>query len=124
MAKALGIGGVFFKADNPDKLADWYSDCLQIEMEPVPCAAFKPAGLPAGGYTVWAPFNQSTDYFNPSAKDFMINLIVDDLEEALEQVRNAGGQVMEVIEESEYGRFGWFLDPEGNKIELWVPPKP
>ena len=74
--------------------------------------------MPSGGLTVWAPFDRSTTYFDPSRKELMYNLVVDDLEGALAQVRAAGAELIGEIEEFEYGRFGWFLDPEGNKVEL------
>jgi len=85
---------------------------------------FRPQSMPANGFTVWSPFPANTDYFAPSNHHFMFNLIVDDLDEALGQVHLGGGQVVGEIEEHEYGRFGWFIDPDGNKVELWQPPLP
>jgi predicted enzyme related to lactoylglutathione lyase len=69
---------------------------------------------------VWAPFKHDTEYFAPE-KSFMFNLVVDDLDGVLAQVKEGGAEVVEKIEEMEYGRFGWFFDPEGNKVELWEP---
>ena len=121
MARALGIGGVFFKARDPKALREWYGRHLQLPVADYG-ASLQPSDIPAGGYTQWSPFAADTEYFAPSNQPFMINFMVDDLEGALAQVRAGGAQVMPDIEESEYGRFGWFVDPEGNKIELWVPP--
>lgn len=121
MAKAIGVGGIFFKSDNPERLGDWYKECLGLPIEPPHGASFKPDGMPSGSFTVWSPFTSSTTYFDPSDKPFMFNLVVDDLEGALEQVEQGGGQRVGEIEAYDYGRFGWFLDPEGNKVELWQP---
>ena len=78
--------------------------------------------LPGGAYSVWSPFKQDTTYFAPSDQSFMINLIVDDLDGCLARVAEGGAEVMPDREDAEFGRFGWFLDPEGNKVELWQPP--
>jgi predicted enzyme related to lactoylglutathione lyase len=121
MAKVLGVGGVFFKADDPQGLGEWYQKCLGVPVEHPYGASFKPASMPPGGLTVWAPFDSSTTYFSPSKKELMFNLVVDDLDGALRQVREGGAEVIGEVEEFEYGRFGWFLDPEGNKVELWEP---
>ena len=121
MAKALGVGGVFFKSSDPEALCGWYERWLGIPVEPSFCVGFQPATIPAGGYTVWAPFKSSTTYFEPSEKDFMINLMVDDLDGALDQVREGGASTPGEIAELDFGRFGWFVDPEGNKVELWEP---
>ena len=121
MAKVIGFGGVFFKARDSAALGDWYKKHLGLPVEPPYGANFMPAAMPAGGLTVWAPFKQETDYFAPSEKEFMFNLVVDNLDEALEQLRVAGAQVMEETMDEDYGKFGWFVDPEGNKVELWEP---
>jgi predicted enzyme related to lactoylglutathione lyase len=121
MARALGIGGVFFKCDDGPSLGEWYRKWLGVPYGPYG-ASFKTADVPSGTWQAWSPFKRDTTYFDPSDSAFMINLIVDDLDEALAQVREGGAQVMEEIEESEYGRFGWFIDPAGMKVELWVPP--
>jgi len=121
MPKALGVGGVFFKAEDSEKLGEWYQRWLGVPVEHPYGASFRPDGMPAGGLTVWAPFKSSTSYFSPSAKDFMINLVVNDLDGALAQVGEGGAEIVGEIEEFDYGRFGWFVDPEGNKVELWEP---
>jgi predicted enzyme related to lactoylglutathione lyase len=77
--------------------------------------------MPPNGLTVWSPFPADTDYFSPSEKQFMFNLVVDDLEEALAQVQKGGASLVGKIEKYDYGRFGWFIDPDGNKVELWQP---
>ena len=84
--------------------------------------AFLLHSMPRNGYTVWSAFEATTTYFSPSDNEFMFNLVVDDLEEALSQVKAGGAQVVGEVEKSEYGQFGWFMDPDGNKVELWQPP--
>lgn len=121
MAKVLGLGGVFFKAKDPEKLGAWYREWLDVPVEPWG-AVLKHENLPKTAYNVWTPFKADTDYFAPSKADFMVNLVVDDVDGCLERVREGGAEVMEKIEDGEFGRFGWFVDPEGNKVELWAPP--
>ncbi len=123
MAKVVGLGGIFFKSADPAKLRAWYAQALGMAMEDHGCM-LAPATVPRGAYHLWSPFAASTKYFEPSNRDFMINLMVDDLDGALAQVRAAGGHTMPDVERSEYGDFGWFVDPEGNKVELWQPPVP
>ena len=122
MAKVLGVGGVFFKSKDPEKLGSWYAKWLHVPVEPPYGASFPVSALPAQGFVAWCPFKESTDYFAPSTREFMFNLVVDDLEGALAQVRQGGAEVMPETQDEEYGRFGWFIDPEGNKVELWQPP--
>ena len=122
MAKALGIGGVFFKCKDAAALGTWYERWLGMPLSDYGGVTFQPATLPAHAYSVWGPFDAATDYFDPSNREFMFNLIVDHIEGALEQVAEGGATVVGDIEEYEYGRFGWFIDPEGNKVELWEPP--
>lgn len=121
MARVLGIGGVFFKCRDRDALGAWYRKHLGLPVNDRGGVEFDLGALPPGAYCVWGPFDESTTYFAPSDRPFMLNLIVDDLEGALSQVAGAGATVVGEIEEYEYGRFGWFVDPEGNKIELWEP---
>ncbi len=122
MAKVLGVGGVFFKSKDPAALGDWYQKWLGVPVEPPYGANFKPSSMPEYGLTVWAPFKADTEYFVPSKSSFMINLVVDDLDGALAQVVEGGAELVGEVQEEAYGRFGWFLDPEGNKVELWQPP--
>lgn len=122
MAKVLGVGGIFFKSPDPQRLYDWYARWLGMEFENWG-TAFSPKTMPANGQTVWSAFDAKTDYFAPSQKDFMFNLVVDNLEEALRQVEQGGAPIIGTIEKLEYGSFGWFIDPDGNKVELWEPSK-
>lgn len=122
MAKVIGIGGIFFKSKDPKKLGEWYKTWLNIEIDPsFGGATFKTTSQPKDTYTVWSPFKESTTYFEPSDQHYMINLIVDDLDGALEQVEKGGGKLVGVPDDIDYGKFGWFMDPEGNKVELWQP---
>ena len=124
MGKVLGVGGIFFKSPDPAKLQGWYAQWLGIDAQidkSMSFAMFQPATMPENGYTVWSTFDLETTYFAPSSKDYMFNLVVDNLEEALSQVASGGAQVVGNIEKSEYGNFGWFIDPDGNKVELWQP---
>ena len=121
MAKVIGFGGVFFKARDPKTLAAWYETHLGLKLEEFGGALFfDDAARP--GYVVWAPFAENTKYFEPSAKPYMVNFRVDDLHALLAQLRGAGVQVDARVDESEFGRFGWIMDPEGNRVELWEPP--
>lgn len=122
MARVVGVGGVFFRATDPARLAAWYAEHLGIEINPAfGGTSFLPSGLPQGAYTIWSPFPRDTDYFEPSTNDYMINLIVDDLDAALEQVERGGAELHGEPQRLEFGDFGWFTDPEGNKVELWQP---
>lgn len=124
MKRVTGIGGVFFKARDPKALAEWYQRHLGLAVEPWGGAALRWADDPgaATGTTVWSPFPAETTYFAPSQAPFMINYRVADLHAVVAALRAEGCQVDEKVEESEYGKFGWVVDPEGNKLELWQPP--
>ncbi|MEE8272070.1 MAG: VOC family protein [Alphaproteobacteria bacterium] len=124
MARVTGIGGVFFKARDPDRLIDWYRDRLGIAPAEDGNVAFhwRESDDPdRRGRTIWAPFPSDTQYFEPSTAPFMINYRVDDLDALLERLRAAGVEVDDRVEEYDYGRFAWVMDPEGNRIELWQP---
>lgn len=121
MAKVLAVGGVFFRARDAEGLGDWYREWLGIPVSHPYGAAFPADAMPEGGMTVWAPFEQDTEYFGSRDQQFMFNFVVDDLEGALHQVQEGGAQLAGEIEDYEYGRFGWFIDPEGNRVELWQP---
>ena len=119
MEKAVGIGGVFMRARDPQTLARWYHEQLGIDTysEEVAGTWFQEAGP-----TVWAPFPTDTDYFGRREQGWMINVRVRDLDAMREQLRASGATVLEQTEEmAEIGRFGWVEDPEGNRIELWQP---
>jgi catechol 2,3-dioxygenase-like lactoylglutathione lyase family enzyme len=122
MAKVTGLGGVFFRADDPEGLGRWYAEWLGLPVEHPYGASLPHVGLSGAGFSVWSPFPRDTTYFGPGDQSFMINLIVDDLDEALTQVRQGGADVTTETEDGEYGRFGWFVDPAGNRVELWQPP--
>jgi predicted enzyme related to lactoylglutathione lyase len=124
MKRVTGIGGIFFKSKDPKALAEWYRDHLGINIEDWGGAAFRwvspdnPTGV---GTTVWSPFKADTTYFEPSQAPFMVNYRVADLHALLAALRSEGCNVVDKVEESEFGKFGWVIDPEGNKLELWQP---
>jgi predicted enzyme related to lactoylglutathione lyase len=125
MKRVTGIGGIFFKSKDPDKIRAWYLAHLGIETDKESGALFKwrkSDDPKTERYTVWSPFPDDTDYFAPSEKPFMINFQVENLEELLTQLKSEGVEVDPRVEKSEYGNFGWIMDPEGNRIELWEPP--
>ena len=124
--RVTGIGGIFFKAKNPDSLRAWYRQHLGIEVEAWGGFAFKwraDEKSDGNGTTVWSIFKADTKYFEPSNSTFMINYRVDNLDELLRVLREEGCSVDSKVDESEFGKFGWVMDPEGNRIELWQPPK-
>lgn len=121
MERVIGIGGVFFKARDAHALAEWYRDHLGLPLEEGQTYATLESGG-AGEITVWSAFPESTEYFDPSRSPFMVNFRVRDLDAMLAQLRDAGAQVDDRVEDEGYGRFGWFMDPEGNRVELWEPP--
>ncbi len=121
MAQVLGLGGIFFKSKDRKALTEWYGKWLNIPVDVQGYVSLIPDSLPNGSYSVWGPFKQDTGYFEPSSKEFMINLIVDDLKQALAQVVEGGAELSGAPEQTEYGRYGWFIDPDGNKVELWQP---
>jgi len=123
MKKVTGIGGIFFKCDDPKKMKEWY---------------VKNLGLPVGDHgtvftwhplddpdkeaqTVWNPVAKDTKYFEPSKRDFMINYRVENLEALVEELKSAGVTIVDDIASYDYGKFVHILDPEGNNIELWEP---
>jgi predicted enzyme related to lactoylglutathione lyase len=112
-----GIGGVFFRARDPEALRAWYAEQLGIDMEDYG-TTFTAA---EGDQTVWAPFAADTEYFGPTGQQSMVNFRVRDLDAMLDQLRAAGVAVDERVEEMEFGRFGWATDLEGNRFELWEP---
>jgi predicted enzyme related to lactoylglutathione lyase len=84
--------------------------------------SFEPDRMPPHSFAVWGAFRADTEYFGKLSQQFMLNLVVDDLERALERVAAAGGRVLPEREDQDYGRFGWFVDPDGHRVELWEPP--
>jgi predicted enzyme related to lactoylglutathione lyase len=120
MAKVIGLGGIFFKSRDPKALRDWYAKHFGIAMNDYGASFAEDTSRP--GLTLWAPFGQETNYFAPSTKDFMLNFRVDDLDALLARLRADGVEVDPNVHEDENGRFGWVVDPEGTRIELWQPP--
>ncbi len=125
MKKVTGIGGIFFKAQNAEMLREWYREHLGIESDGSNGAVFSwnSDEEPDKGMTIWSAFKDDTKYFEPSSAPFMINYRVADLDGLLAQLREAGVTVdPKSGEDSGFGKFGWVMDPEGNRIELWEPP--
>lgn len=123
MKRVTGIGGVFFKASDPVALGHWYRTHLGLDVLDWGGAVFNWGGPDsAAGMTIWSPFNSDTKYFEPGTAGFMVNFRVEDLAALLEALRQEGCNVEDRTEESEQGKFGWVVDPEGNKVELWEPP--
>ncbi|HNS51560.1 MAG TPA: VOC family protein [Anaerolineae bacterium] len=125
MKRVTGIGGIFFQARDPVALRTWYKQHLGIDVQEWGGAAFSwadEAGHPAEGTTIWSIATAGSDYFAPGTSTFMINYRVKDLASLLQALREEGCDVLEKTEDSEYGKFGWVMDPEGNKVELWQPP--
>jgi predicted enzyme related to lactoylglutathione lyase len=124
--KAIGVGGVFFRSADPARLAMWYRHSLGLDIEAwgsTHGTSFAPPAMPDNAFTVWSVFAADTEYFGDRQQAFMINLVVDDLDAALANVEAAGGQVLPDREEHDFGRFGWIVDPDGNRVELWEPPE-
>lgn len=121
MGKILGLGGIFFKAKDPQKLLQWYQKTLNMLDPAENLPIFQLENYPRTAYTLMSPFSKDSNYFEPSDKDFMINLVVEQIEEIVEQLKNNNVEVSEIIENI-HGKFCSFLDPEDNKIELWEPP--
>ncbi|APS38302.1 MULTISPECIES: VOC family protein [Salegentibacter] len=119
--RVTGIGGVFFKTKDPNAVKEWYSKHLGLNTDQWGCTFW---WLDENGNkcsTQWSPFKENTNHFKPSEKDFMMNYRVENLEELLETLKAEGVEVMDEIQKVEEGKFGWIMDLEGNKIELWEP---
>jgi catechol 2,3-dioxygenase-like lactoylglutathione lyase family enzyme len=132
MKRVTGIGGIFFKSDNPQPLYEWYERHLGIQREAHGQGASfewrelrdedgKEPGPKA--QTAWSIFPRSTKYFGAGKADFMVNYRVDDLDGLLEELKRAGVEIDPHREDAEYGRFAWIVDPDGNRVELWEPAK-
>lgn len=124
--KVTGIGGIFFKCEQPDELKEWYDKNLGLVTNQYGALfEFRKAEKPSQkGYLQWSPFQEDTDYFEPSDKEFMINYRVENIEDLVEELKRNGVPVLDEIESYEYGKFVHILDPENNKIELWEPVDP
>ncbi|MEO5685379.1 MAG: VOC family protein [Chitinophagaceae bacterium] len=123
MKKVTGIGGIFFKCKDPKAVNEWYKTHLGFDTTPYG-TSFEWRQLEEPnkkGLTQWNPFGEDTKYFDPSAKDFMINYRVENIEALVAQLKEEGVTVLDAIEDSDYGKFVHIADPEGNKIQLWEP---
>ncbi|MEM7231062.1 MAG: VOC family protein [Planctomycetota bacterium] len=126
MKRVTGIGGVFFKAKDPTALRDWYKTHLGVDVQDWGGAAFTwsdAEGKPTGGMTVWCIAPEDGSQFEQSQASFMVNYRVDDLHALVAVLKEEGCNVLDKTEESEFGKFAWVVDPEGNKVELWEPPE-
>lgn len=123
MKRVTGIGGSFFKAKDPAALGAGYREHLGLEVNAWNGATFQWGGEGSPpGMTLWTLFEEGTDYLAPSTAPFMINFRVADLDALLDTLKAEGCNVVDKTEASEYGKFGWVIDPEGHKVELWEPP--
>ena len=124
--KVIGVGGIFFKSDNPEETKKWYQENLGLPIDEWG-TMFKSRDIDNPdqvNYLQWSPFDKKTDYFDPSKKEFMINYRVQNIEEFVKILKGKGITVLDEITEYDgIGKFVHILDPEGNKIELWEPPK-
>jgi predicted enzyme related to lactoylglutathione lyase len=125
MRRVTGIGGIFFSAKDPKALGAWYKKHLGIDVQDWGGTAFTwtdAEGNATKGTTIWSVGAADGKHFAPSASSFMVNYRVEDLAALLQALRAEGCEVLEKTDDSEYGKFGWVMDPEGNKVELWQPP--
>jgi predicted enzyme related to lactoylglutathione lyase len=125
MKRVTGIGGIFFKAKDAPALREWYKQHLGIDVQEWGGTAFTwtdANGQPSGGMTIWSVGSQESDQFAPSTASFMINYRVDDVYALVSALKAEGCNVLDKVDDSEYGKFAWVIDPEGNKVELWQPP--
>ena len=124
MKRVTGIGGIFFKAKDAPALHAWYRQHLGIDVQSWGGAAFDlidGEGKPVSGTTAWLIASEKSEQFAPSSATFMVNYRVEDLHGLVKALREEGCNVLEKVDDSEYGKFAWVIDPEGNKVELWQP---
>ncbi|MEP7266579.1 MAG: VOC family protein [Saprospiraceae bacterium] len=119
--RVISIGGIFFKSKDSSALKDWYSKHLGIATDRYGATFSWRKEDGSKGYTVWSLFKENTTYFDPGDQEYMINYRVENLVELLTELKKEGVQIVGEMEVHEYGKFGWILDPEGKKIELWEP---
>jgi len=123
MQRVTGIGGIFFKSPDPSALGAWYRDHLGLDVTEWGGTMFTWGGDGSPkGMTLWSAFAQDTQYMSPGTASFMINFRVADLDALLAALRDEGCHVLDRTDVSEQGKFGWVIDPDGNKVELWEPP--
>lgn len=121
--KVTGIGGIFFKCKDPKKVKEWYKENLGINTNEYGAVFewYQGADSTKKGFTQWGTFNETTDYFAPSTKEFMINYRVEDIEALVKELKQNNVNILDTIQSVSYGKFVHILDIEGNKIELWQP---
>ena len=121
MKRVIGLGGIFFKCNDPKKMNEWYKTHLGLETSPygVKFDWRQSEDPEKKAYTLWTPFPDKTKYFEPSSRDFMINYRVENLEALVEELKKEGVTIVDKIETYDYGKFVHILDAEGNKVELW-----
>lgn len=121
MKRVTGLGGIFFKTNDSVSLKAWYSKHLGIITDQYGATFSWKDDHGNTGHTVWSLFKKDSDYFNPGEQEYMINYRVENLEELLKTLKEEGVQIIGEMESFEYGKFGWILDPDDHKIELWEP---
>jgi predicted enzyme related to lactoylglutathione lyase len=123
MKKVTGIGGIFFKCKDPNKMKEWYQTNLGLNTNEYGAVFewYQGADSTKKGFTQWSPFKETTKYFEPSTKEFMINYRVANMDALLEELKKNGVTIVDKVETADYGKFVHILDVEGNKIELWEP---
>jgi len=119
--RVTGLGGVFYKSKNPDKAKQWYKQHLGLNTDQYGCTFWWKDKAGNDCSTQWSPMDEKTNYYEPSKSTFMINFRVENLVELLQELKKEGVTVVGEIEEFDYGKFGWIIDPDGTKIELWEP---
>ena len=119
--RVTGLGGFFFKTKDPKAIKDWYKKHLGLNTDDYGCTFWWKDDEGNKCSTQWSPFKEDTNYFAPSKKEFMMNFRVENLVELLKELKEEGVTIVGEMEEYEYGKFGWILDAEGNKVELWEP---
>ena len=119
--RVTGLGGIFFKTEDPKAVKDWYKKHLGLNTDDYGCTFWWKDDDGNKCSTQWSPFKKDTDYFEPSKKEFMMNFRVENLIELLKVLKDEGVKIVGEMQEYDYGKFAWILDSEGNKIELWEP---
>ncbi len=121
--RITGVGGIFFKTEDPDKIKEWYKNNLGLNTDQwgTNFEWYQGSDSSKKGFTQWSPFNEESQHFAPSSKDFMINYRVVYLEKLVDKLKNNGVTILDSIESFEYGKFVHIMDNDGNKIELWEP---